>query len=112
MENRIQAMLVCKENTRKKKCINSYPKPFAENAFHGDNAYSTYGRKNNGYKMMVHGYEVDNRWIVPYNASLLAKLNIRINVKIYSTVKVVKYIYIYIYKYIIRIMTRFISELV
>ena len=41
---------------------------------------------------------MDNRWVVPYNAYLLAKFNCHINVKICSTIKVVKYTYKYIYK--------------
>ncbi|GKB09795.1 ATP-dependent DNA helicase PIF1-like protein [Tanacetum coccineum] len=41
---------------------------------------------------------LDNRWVVPYNAYLLAKFDCHINVEICSTIKAVKYIYKYICK--------------
>ncbi|XP_027166434.1 uncharacterized protein LOC113766438 [Coffea eugenioides] len=89
---------VCMQGEHQRKCRNNYPKPFADKTFHGDNAYPTYQRRNNGYKMMVRGHEVDNRWVVPYSPYLLAKFNCHLNVEICSTVKAVKYIYKYIYK--------------
>lgn len=47
---------------------------------------------------MIRGHLLDNRWVVPYNAYLLAKFNCHLNVEICSTIKVVKYLYKYIYK--------------
>lgn len=44
---------------------------------------------------MGNGY---NRWVVPYNPSLLMTYNCHINVGICSSVKAVKYLYKYIYK--------------
>lgn len=41
---------------------------------------------------------LDNCWVVPYNAYLLAKFDCHINVEICLTIKAVKYLYKYIYK--------------
>ncbi|KAK9740788.1 hypothetical protein RND81_03G060200 [Saponaria officinalis] len=46
----------------------------------------------------VHGALLDNRWVVPYNAFLLAKYDCHLNVEVCSTVKAVKYLYKYVYK--------------
>ncbi|CAF4569288.1 unnamed protein product [Rotaria sp. Silwood2] len=48
--------------------------------------------------MTVGKYEVDNRWIVPYNPYLLMKYNANVNVEICATVKSIKYLFKYIYK--------------
>nr|XP_027127530.1 uncharacterized protein LOC113743677 [Coffea arabica] len=89
---------VCMQGNQKKRCINNYPKSFAQTTFHGKNAYPTYRRRNDGQKITVRGHQLDNRWIVPHNRYLLAKFDCHINVEICSTVKAVKYIYKYIYK--------------
>ncbi|XP_071933437.1 uncharacterized protein [Coffea arabica] len=89
---------VCMRGEHQRKCRNNFPKAFADKTFYGDNTYPTYRRRNNGYKMMVRGHELDNRWVVPYNPYLLAKFNCHLNVEICSTVKAVKYMYKYIYK--------------
>ena len=41
---------------------------------------------------------VDNKWVVPYNRTLLLKYGAHMNVEVCSTVKAVKYIHKYIYK--------------
>lgn len=89
---------VCMEGSPIKRCRNSYPKKWADKTHHADNSYPTYKRRKNGRKVLVRGCELDNRWVVPYNAYLLAKFDCHINVEICSTVKAVKYIYKYIYK--------------
>jgi hypothetical protein len=42
--------------------------------------------------------KLDNRWVVPFNPSLLMLYNCHINVEICSSIKAVKYLYKYIYK--------------
>nr|XP_043615629.1 uncharacterized protein LOC122587508 [Erigeron canadensis] len=54
--------------------------------------------RNNGVAVKGRKATLDNRWVIPYNAYLLAKFDCHINVEICATIKVVKYIYKYIYK--------------
>ena len=42
--------------------------------------------------------ELDNRWVVPYNAWLSLKYNCHINVELTVSVAAVKYLYKYVYK--------------
>ena len=49
-------------------------------------------------KIRVKGYDLDNRWIIPYTPYLLALIDCHINVEICSTIKLVKYLYKYIFK--------------
>ncbi|KAL5575313.1 hypothetical protein UlMin_017012 [Ulmus minor] len=69
------------------KCKNHYPKAYSPETYIGNNSYPKYKRRND-----------DNRWVIPYNPSLLAKFDCHMNVEICSTVKAVKYLYKYIYK--------------
>ena len=57
-----------------------------------------YRRQDDGASIKVKGKDLDNRWVVPYNAYLLAKFDCHINVEICSTIKAVKYLYKCIYK--------------
>lgn len=41
---------------------------------------------------------MDNRWVVPYNPTLLRMYDCHINVEVCSSIKAVKYIYKYIHK--------------
>ena len=42
--------------------------------------------------------EIDNRWMVPYNAALLLLSECHINVEVASTIQAVKYLYKYVFK--------------
>ena len=59
-----------------------------------------YRRRDDGTSVKVRGKDLDNRWVVPYNAYLLTKFDCHINVEICSTIKAVKYLYKYTYIYI------------
>jgi hypothetical protein len=60
--------------------------------------YPDYRRRDDGQVVEVRNTKLDNRWVVPFNPSLLMLYNCHINVKIYSSINVVKYLYKYIYK--------------
>ncbi len=47
---------------------------------------------------MVHGVELDNRWVVPHSVYLLTKYNVHINVKVCNNIHAVKYMFKYVYK--------------
>ncbi|XP_066320710.1 uncharacterized protein [Miscanthus floridulus] len=49
-------------------------------------------------KKKVHGHELENRWVMPYNPYLLRLFNCHINVEACGSIKAVKYLFKYIYK--------------
>ncbi|XP_027155620.1 uncharacterized protein LOC113755986 [Coffea eugenioides] len=79
-------------------CRNQYPKEFCQQTSHAEDCYPSYRRRNNDKKVKVRRYDLDNRWVVPYNPYLLALFDCHMNVEICSTIKLVKYLYKYIFK--------------
>ncbi|XP_027150281.1 uncharacterized protein LOC113750513 [Coffea eugenioides] len=79
-------------------CKNYYPKGYSEHTTHGEDSYPNYRKRKDGKKIRVKGYDLDNRWIIPYTPYLLALIDCHINVEICSTIKLVKYLYKYIFK--------------
>ncbi|RLN11972.1 hypothetical protein C2845_PM09G24120 [Panicum miliaceum] len=63
-------------------CKNYYPRAFCESTSQGKDSYPVYRRQNDGRKEKARGYELDNRWMVPYNPYLLRAFNCHINVSI------------------------------
>ncbi|GAA0172856.1 hypothetical protein LIER_26593 [Lithospermum erythrorhizon] len=80
------------------KCKNHYPKNYANYTSHGTGSYPIYQRRNDGKVAKVRGHMLDNRWVIPYNASLLVEFDCHINVEICCDIRVVKYLYKYIHK--------------
>ena len=88
------------------KCSKHYPRNFQEETIIQENGYPLYRRRNNGqsFQIPLRGqqfggtYNMDNRWIVPYNPYLSWKYKAHINVEICSTVQAVKYIHKYVFK--------------
>ncbi len=62
------------------------------------NIYFIYRRRDAGRTILVHGVDLDNRWVVPHNAYLLTKYNAHINVEVCNNIRVVKYLFKYVYK--------------
>jgi hypothetical protein len=48
--------------------------------------------------LLVHGVELDNRWVVPHNVYLLTKYDSHINVEVCNNIRAVKYLFKYVYK--------------
>jgi hypothetical protein len=80
------------------KCSKGYPKQFCNETIIESNGYPKYRRRENGQTLTINKYEIDNRWIVPYNPYLSLNYNCHINVEICSTITAIKYLYKYIYK--------------
>ncbi|KAI7727414.1 hypothetical protein M8C21_025563, partial [Ambrosia artemisiifolia] len=87
----------CMQGTPKL-CRFRYPRQFNDQTRQGEDAYPLYRRRNNGIRVDVRGKTLDNRWVVPYNPTLLMLFNCHINVEICSSIKSVKYLFKYIYK--------------
>jgi hypothetical protein len=64
----------------------------------GKNSYPVYRRRDDGQDVEVRNSKLDNRWVIPFNPSLLMLYNCHINVEICSSIKTMKYLYKYIYK--------------
>jgi hypothetical protein len=64
----------------------------------GKGLYLVYRRRDDGQVVEVRNSKLDNRWIVPFNPSLVMLYNCHINVEICSSIKAVKYLYKYLYK--------------
>ncbi|ONM31301.1 hypothetical protein ZEAMMB73_Zm00001d040413 [Zea mays] len=79
-------------------CKNHYPRPFYDATLQGKDSYPVYRRRDDGRKEKVRGFELDNRWVVPYNPYLLWLFNCHINVEACRSIKAVKYMFKYIYK--------------
>jgi len=62
------------------------------------NGYPIYGCRDKGHTLLVHGVELDNRWVVPHNVYLLTKYDAHINVEVCNNIRVVKYLFKYDYK--------------
>ncbi|CAF5002532.1 unnamed protein product [Rotaria sp. Silwood1] len=80
------------------KCSKEFPKEFPNVTMANKDGYLRYRRRDNGITITIGKYELDNRWIVPYNPYLLMKYNAHINVEICATVKSIKYLFKYIHK--------------
>jgi hypothetical protein len=64
----------------------------------GKDSYPVYKRRDDGQVVEVRNAKLDNRWVVPFNPSLLMLYNCHINVEICSSIKAMKYMYKYIYR--------------
>jgi len=62
------------------------------------NGYPIYQCRDMGCTILVHGVELDNRWVVPHNVYLLAKYDAHINVEVYNNIHAIKYLFKYVYK--------------
>jgi hypothetical protein len=53
------------------------------------NRYPIYWRRNTGHTDLVHGIELDNRWVVPHNLYLSTKYDVHINVEVCNNIRAV-----------------------
>ncbi|GAA0153123.1 hypothetical protein LIER_11437 [Lithospermum erythrorhizon] len=86
---------VCMKESR---CKNHYPRTFAEYTTHGKGSYPNYRRRNDMRNAKVRGHLLDNRWVIPYNPTLLVQFNCHVNVEICCDIRAVKYLYKYVHK--------------
>jgi hypothetical protein len=74
------------------KCKKQYPCKFQSETMTDVNKYPIYRRKDTGRTILVHGVELDNRWVVPHNVYLSIKYDAHINVEVYNNIRAVKYL--------------------
>ena len=76
-------------------CTKQFSKEFCHETMGKKNGYRP---RDDGVVVKLGKYEVDSRWVVPYNPYLLMKYNAHINVEVCASVKSIKYLFKYIYK--------------
>ncbi|XP_028778037.1 uncharacterized protein LOC114734585 [Neltuma alba] len=81
-----------------KKCSKYFPKRFNDNTKVDDEGYPTYRRKANGRLVEIKSITLDNRYVVPYNPSLLQMFQAHINVEKCNQSSAIKYLFKYISK--------------
>jgi hypothetical protein len=80
------------------KCKKQYPCKFQFEMVMDVNEYPIYQRKDTRRTILVHGVELDNRWVVPQNVCLSTKYDAHINVEACNNICAIKYLFKYIYK--------------
>ena len=82
-------------------CTKSLPKEFVPETVMSNNGFPTYRRRagqTHPLKRNNKIYQVDNRWVVPYNPYLCLKYNAHINVEYCASIKSIKYLFKYVHK--------------
>jgi hypothetical protein len=79
-------------------CSKHFPKTFADTTTENEDGYPYYRRRDNGSKVWKKGVELDNRWVVPYNAYFLVKYDCHMCMEYCSNIKSIKYVHKYCYK--------------
>ncbi len=80
------------------KCKKQYPRKLQSEMVMDVNEYPIYRRRDTGHIVVIHGIELDNRWVVPHNVYLSTKYDAHINVEVCNNIRVIKYLFKYIYK--------------
>ena len=85
-------------------CSKGYPKMYQQETSLAENGYPLYMRQDDGrafpikINLLKKIYNVDNRWIIPYNHYLSSKFNCHINVESVASLKTLKYCFKYVHK--------------
>ena len=80
------------------KCLKFYLKKFVDVTAFDDKGYPVYRRMNTRITMMRKDIELDNRFIVPYNAKFLMKYQAHINFELCNKSNSIKYLFKYVKK--------------
>jgi hypothetical protein len=80
------------------RCTKNYPKPFHDETSVDENDFAIYKCRDDGKFILKGNIKLDNRWIVPYNPTLLKKYQAHINVEWCNKTNFVKYLFKYVTK--------------
>jgi len=83
---------------KKGKCSKYYPKEFQNETSFTDKGFTEYRRRDTKIFIRRDNHNLDNRWVVPHNLSLLKKYQTHINVEYVNKSKLLKYLCKYVNK--------------
>lgn len=81
-----------------RKCSKNFPKKWQEDTVVDSDGYPVYKRRNTCQTIEKSGVPLDNRYVVPYNATLLRKYQCHINIEWCNQSGAIKYLFKYINK--------------
>ena len=79
-------------------CSKYYPKELCDETIVHNDDYPKYCRRNTGVQHEIHGFAMNNRWVIPYSPFLLLKMKCHINVELTFNMHSIKYIHKDLYK--------------
>ncbi|XP_015931715.1 uncharacterized protein LOC107458035 [Arachis duranensis] len=80
------------------RCSKFYPVPFREKTSIDSAGFPRYKRSDNGRSTTKRNVNLDNRFVVPYNATWLLKYGCHINVEYTCQTSTIKYLFKYVHK--------------
>jgi len=80
------------------KCTKYFPKRFVDSTVIDADGYPVYRRRDDGVFIKKGEAFVDNRYVVPYNPTLLKRFNAHINVEWCNQTRSIKYLFKYVNK--------------
>ncbi|KAF7839029.1 putative PIF1 DNA helicase/replication protein A1-like protein [Senna tora] len=80
------------------RCSKHFPKKFNERTSFDEAGYCKYRRRDTGNVVIKNGIELDNRFVVPYNPTLLLRYQEHINVEFCNQSQSIKYLFKYVSK--------------
>ncbi|XP_057444945.1 uncharacterized protein LOC130737204 [Lotus japonicus] len=85
------------------RCSKFFPKKYVEKTSFDVDGYPVYRRRNTGVSFERRGVQLDNAYVVPYNAKLLMKYQAHINIEYCNKSNCIKYLFKYINKGVDRV---------
>ncbi|KAF7810574.1 ATP-dependent DNA helicase PIF1 [Senna tora] len=79
-------------------CSKHFPKKFNERTSFDEASYCKYRRRDTGNVVIKNRIELDNRFVVPYNPTLLLRYQAHINVEFCNQSRSIKYLFKYVSK--------------